>query len=486
MFYQMSQHFYSNSRNGVVIFGAGPAGCLLACYLIKRGYEVTILESRSDMRNHWNVAGRSINLIMTSRGLNALAGVGLAETILKITVPVYGRTLHSKQSQLTFQRYGPDDSFCNYSVSRGQLNVELLNAAESRGAKVFFEHPLDHFDITNKVAFSYIRVNNQSKLRSFHAKHFFATDGAGSRARQALSHFKQTECNTIPLGASYKELFMPATSTGEYVIDKDSLHIWPRGSHFLMALPNLQGSFTMTLYLPDDGPVSFKSLNSDDKVRKYFEENYPDAAKLMPDYVQQFNRNPIGFLGTLNARPWHHDDTLVLLGDAAHAITPFFGQGCNAAFEGVALLDSLMGKFGKDNVVKAFDDYDKIFKPNGDAIANMAVDNYYEMMNKTADAKFLLAKQVEIKLAKVFPIYCSRYAMVTHTLIPFYQCLKVGQIQEEILNELCKNITTDDQVDMLRAKHLIESKLVPLLKQFNLTEKDYVDKDWRSSAKAKL
>ncbi len=406
---------------GVAVVGAGLAGCLLAVYLRRRGVEVDVFESRSDMRLASAERGRSINLVLTSRGMDALDRVGLLERVLGVCTPVFGRTLHSQTGTTAYQSYGPDPTFANYSISRTDLNIVLLDAAEAAGARIHFNHPLDHLDVRARTLYSYVRMEGHPHCRAYKATHIFGADGAGSRVRQALKHALGPRCDDrgTPLGASYRELLMPAAPGGGYALDKDSLHIWPRGSHFLMALPNLDGSFTLTLYLPDKGDVSFEALSSPQKVESYFREFYPDALPLLPDLQEQWSRNPQGFLGTVTCTPWHAGDAAVLVGDAAHAITPFFGQGCNASFEGVVTLDAALtaangGRVrGLSNVGEAFAAYFKKYKPNGDAIAQMAVENYYEMMDKTGDPHFLAQKELETLLAKRFPdIYLARYALV--------------------------------------------------------------------------
>jgi kynurenine 3-monooxygenase len=475
---------------GVAIVGAGLAGCLLAVYLRRRGVEVDIFESRVDMRAAGAERGRSINLVLTSRGLDALNRVNLLEKVISVCTPVFGRTLHSQAGDLAFQAYGPDASFANYSISRTDLNVLLLDAAEAAGARVHFQHALDHLDVRNRTLFTYVRHEGHPHAKAFKAAHVFGTDGAGSRVRQAIKLSLGDRCadKGTPLGASYKELLLPARPDGSFAIDKDSLHIWPRGSHFLMALPNLDGSFTMTLYLPDKGDtVSFAALDTPEKVSAYFQTHYPDVLPHMPDLAQQWAANPQGFLGTVSCAPWHAGDAALVLGDAAHAVTPFFGQGCNASFEGVVALDAALtaangGRArGMGNVGEAFAAFFRRYKPNADAIAQMAVENYYEMMDKTGDAHFLAQKALEIKLAHKFPeTYLARYALVrrrnayrlfqllllslllllllplrpntpshacmpafftffqvTHTLVPYAACKAIGEAQQLILDQLC-------------------------------------------------
>ncbi len=461
---------------GVAVIGAGLAGCLLGVYLRRMNYEVDIFESRTDMRKAALAGGRSINLILTSRGLTALDQVGLMERMLAISTPVHSRGLHLKDGSSTIQQYGPDETYCNYSISRSGLNIELLNACEELGVRIHFDHPLEHIDIPRKQIFCYARENHR-RGATFSAKHIFCTDGAGSRGRQALKLLLGNSMldTSSPLGASYKELLCPSGVDGEYLLDKNSLHIWPRGSHFLMGLPNLDGSCTMTLYLPDSGEISLHSImQSDDNIRQYFEEYYPDFVNLCPDYIQQVRINPQGFLGTVRSSPWYYKDNIVLLGDAAHAIVPFFGQGCNIAFEGVQILCNLMKS--KSSVSKAFSTFFETYKPNADKMADLAIENYYEMMNHSGDEHFQAQKAIEIELSNKYPtLYLSRYAMITHTNIPIFLCAKIGLVQQEILDELCPERSTERNYDHITAEHLVKTKLVSILKKCNVTKHDLRD-----------
>lgn len=255
----------------------------------------------------------------------------------------------------------------------------------------------------------------------------------------------------------------------------DALHIWPRGTHFMMALPNRDGSNTMTLYMPETGgPISFAAINSPAKAEAYFREYYPDAVPLMPHFVEEFCKNPTGFLGTVFCNPWHFEDKLLLLGDAAHAITPFFGQGCNLGFEDVLILDSILASQKKRDMKFVFAETYRLRKPDADAMGNMAIENFEEMMAKTASEKFLLEKAVEIEIAQRFPqIYASRYMLVTHSLVPYHKCYQIGAIQQQILSQLVENVSSIDKVDYALAKTLLQEKLVPFLKKNNIQAKDF-------------
>lgn len=487
--------------DGVAVIGAGLAGSLLAVGLRQLNYDVDVFERAGDMRSDEYAGGRSINLILTSRGIDSLNRLGLVDTVTDIVMPVIGRTMWAMDGTKTFQRYGPDDTYCNYSVSRSELNKVLMTAAEKHGARMHFKQPCGHLDIQQRTMYSYgPSATGQPTQRSVRARHFFATDGGGSMARQALKGLlgdAMTD-NGVPLGCSYKELLMPAAADGSYPIDVHSLHIWPRGTHFLMALPNQGGSFTMTLYMSDTGPISFAEMNTREKVKEYFEKYYASALTLMPNLLDEYFSNPNGFLGTVYAAPWQYEDALVLVGDSSHAIVPFFGQGCNAAFESVASVLELLAKHttpeataaaAKTNaiaavpgvrsvhagVAAAFQEFFTTRKPCSDAIAAMAIENFVEMMKKTGEPKFLLQKEVELALAKAHPEYESRYAMVTHTLIPYDVCFATGKIQQEILEEVCADISAAADADMTLAAKLVKDKLIPFLTSKGVTPSSYDD-----------
>ena len=470
--------FVDLGPQSAAVVGGGLVGCLLGIYLRKHGFSVTIYESRPDPRLAAD-SGRSINLVLTSRGIAALAGASdaVAARVMAITVPVFGRSLHSAAGVQTRQPYGPDRSYCNFSVSRWELNAVLMTAAEEAGCRLVFGHPLGHVDVVSGLLVFYLQDPATSQLfqKTVRAGHIFGTDGAGSRCRQALKGVlrAQGQDRAEPLRYGYKELSMPLPPASANM-SGDLLHIWPRGSHFMMALPNRDGSNTMTLYMPETGgPVSFAAINSREKVLAYFQEHYPDAVPLMPHLADEYMKNPTGFLGTVFASPWNFQDKLLLLGDAAHAITPFFGQGCNMGFEDVAVLDSIL-RANRNNIKVAFSEFYRIRKPDADAMAYMALDNFTEMMSKTASEKFLLEKAIEIELAQRFSRhYASRYMLVTHSLVPYFICQQIGVLQQKILSELAQNATSVETVDYNLAKKLIETHLVPFLKKNNITAKDF-------------
>lgn len=442
--------------NSIAIVGAGLVGPVMALYLMKRGHQVTLYEKRKDIRQLKKNEGRSINLIITSRGLKALEELGIKQEVLAITVPVYGRMIHAKDGKQTYQPYGINESECNYSVSRNELNKILLKIAIDQGAQVQFEHELEAIDFSQKS----INFQTPEGNASYSYQRLIGADGAGSLVRKNLKTQQPSFQESIePLGVNYKELLMPSLASGEYPLDQRSLHIWPRGSFMLMGLPNNDGSFTMTLYMPSTGDNSFAQLNSDEKLFSFFKQEFPDCLSFLPNLAQDFKQNPTGHLATVRCDPWHLADQVVLIGDAAHAIVPFFGQGMNAGLEDCTLLNNLLEQ-ENDDWSKTLENFTQEQKTNADAIAQMAIENYHEMSSHVADPKFLLKKQVEQILRVNFPAdFVNRYALITYSLVPYKVALEAGIIHQEILNELCASIDIATDVDLELAKNLIAQKI---------------------------
>lgn len=440
----------------IVIAGAGLVGSFWALALKKKGYEVELFEKRPDMRKDSADGGRSINLIATSRGLNAFTAAGILDEVKKIVVPVTGRMMHSLEGDLTYQPYGRDDSECNYSVSRSLLNITLLNEAEKAGVKITFEKELESIDPQSNTAIFSGRTVSFDR--------FFGADGAGSPTRKELLRLMPDVLETVDfIDSDYKELLMPAASGGTYPIEKKALHIWPRGDHMLMALPNLDGSFTMTVYLPQKGERSFENLKTKEDITNFFEKYYKSSIPHMPEFAEEFLENPQGKLGTVRMSKWVYQDKIALIGDAAHAVVPFFGQGMNCGLEDCYYLLKYMEQFPND-WSRIFTEYDKNQRPNGNAIADMALENFIEMKDKVGDKNFLLKKAVEHKIENQFPDkYRARYGMVTYTLIPYLYAKEAGVIQNEILSELTKDLSSPDEVDMTKAEKLIDERFVPFL-----------------------
>ena len=436
--------------NGPIVIGAGLVGSFWALVLQQLGFSPRVYERRD---RGGDGLGRSVNLVITARGTNALEKIGLWKEIRPLTTPVYGRMIHDLQGELTYQPYGRSKEECNYSISRKELNQFLCTLVESRGIPLHFEHTLTRIDMANGKAIFHNGV-------SLTFERLFATDGAGSAARQSLQEqlpSMREECSPFPVG--YKEMLMSARQDGEYPIDETALHIWPRGQEMLMGLPNRDGSFTMTLFMPKR---QFALLDTPSKLREHFRCQYPDVIPLIPHYLDQYMANPLGSFSTVHLSPWIYEDRVCLLGDAAHAIVPFFGQGLNCGLEDCAVLYDLWHRH--HNWPKVLTQFDQIQRPNGEAIATMAIENYREMAERVGNERFLLRKQIEHKIEAHFPqLYRSRYGMVIYTLIPYRLAQAAGEIQEEILEELLQDTGHIEELDLARAKVLIEDKLTPFL-----------------------
>ncbi len=421
-------------KKDITIIGAGLVGSLLSIYLAKRGHKVSIYERREDMRNVELSAGRSINLALSDRGFLALEKVGLADDIRKICIPMHGRLIHNLHGPSAFQPYGKEGQFIN-SVSRATLNMKLMDLAEQKGVKIFFNQKCNEIDWnTNTITFEL--ENKDTNPIQFEL--LFGSDGAfaASRLQHQLQHPK-FDYNQYYIDCGYKELTIPPTASGEFAMEVNALHIWPRKDYMLIALPNLDKTFTCTLFFPFEGELSFEKINTEEKVKHFFAENFPDAVPLMPDYVNEFFTNPTSSLVTVKCFPWIRDDKFALIGDAAHAIVPFFGQGMNCGFEDCRILDELIDENGDDWEI-ILEKYQWLRKPDGDAIADLAINNFIEMRDKTADPKFLLQKKIEARLHEKFPYqWIPAYSQVTFSpQIRYSEALKRGQKQEAIMQEV--------------------------------------------------
>ncbi len=440
-------------KKEITIIGAGLVGSLLSVYLSKRGHKVNMYERRNDMRKENIAAGRSINLALSDRGLLALEKIGLADEIKKISIPMHGRFIHNPDGSTAFQPYGKEGQFI-HSVSRGELNKRLMDIAEENGVKIFFNQKCTTLDWNKDV----LEFENTSgtNVPSAKADIVFGADGAFSTARlqHQLQHDK-FDYQQYYIDCGYKELTIPPNAEGEFAMEVNALHIWPRKDYMLIALPNLDKSFTCTLFFPfearpDDlvgrGEASFSKLDNPEKVKSFFEKNFPDAVPLMPDYISDFFNNPTSSLVTIKCFPWVRDDQFALIGDAAHAIVPFFGQGMNCGFEDCRKLDELIEKNGED-WKSTFKEYQLLRKPDADAIADMAVNNFIEMRERTADPKFLLQKKIEAKLNEKYPDkWIPAYSQVTFSPhIRYSDALQRGQRQEAIMQEVMKMEGIEDK-----------------------------------------
>jgi len=480
----------------VSIVGAGLAGSLLAIYLAKRGIAVDIYEARGDMRLETVAAGRSINLALSDRGIAALREIGMDEYMLAEAVPMYGRMIHAVSGETKLLPYsGRQGEYIN-SVSRAGLNIALMNEAEKcGGVRFYFNERCIDFDC--KTGAALLQNGNLIKVDTL-----IATDGAGSAVRNAMLHggverfnFEQTW-----LEHGYKELHVPAVESdefqfiephpgsnklkfvGQFQMEKNALHIWPRHKFMMIALPNFDGSFTCTLFLAHNGTnasagerskssppykggvdavsadgvvlssePAFDQIVDTNALSEFFETNFPDAVQLMPTLNEDFFANPVGNLGTIKCFPWNVGGKALLLGDSAHAVVPFYGQGMNCAFEDVRVLDNLIGKHGTD-WEKVYDEYGHLRKINTDAIADMAEENFYEMRDAVADPVFVRKRELETKLEQTYPDYFSKYSMVTFREdLPYSVAKEKGNAQDRLLMEICAGIGNVSEIDLKEA-----------------------------------
>lgn len=444
----------------IIIAGAGLAGSLLSVYLAQRGFAVDVYERRRDMRKADISAGRSINLALSTRGIFALEEVGIKDEIMQLAIPMRGRMIHALDGSLTFQPYGKDDSEVIYSVSRGELNMRMMTLAEAHAdVRIHFRQRCDGMDFSTGDAFFTDEVSG--KNYSVSGSTVIGTDGAGSAVRTAIERLGKFTVTQDFLEHGYKELSIPPAEDGSHRIETNALHIWPRRSFMLIALPNLDGSFTCTLFLQHSGHPGFEQLDTPERIRAFFEAEFPDALPLMPTLIEDFEENPIGQLGTVRCSPWHIGGMAALLGDAAHAIVPFYGQGMNCSFEDCSVLNTCIDKFGPD-WERIFHAFQKRRKVNADAIADLALANFIEMRDSVADDRFLLMKKVGLMLEKRFPEYfVPQYAMVTFHRIPYSMALTRGRMQQDILERLTEGLTSPDHIDYAKAESLITRTLRP-------------------------
>lgn len=450
------------------IVGGGLVGSLLSVMLAKKGIHVDLFERRPDPRKNSLGGGRSINLVVTLRGLSALERVGLKEEVLAQTVPLKGRMMHSKELKLTFQRYGRDDSECIYSISRSGLNKFLLDAAENSGAvRTHFQHNLQNLEMTDDGVLLHFLDESQPKEVTFPTPRVIGTDGSASAVRKTLTQNSEYSCTEEPLTYGYKELAILPTATGGFKMEREALHIWPRGKFMLIALPNQDGSFTCTLFLPfsknESCPYSFEQLDTPTAIQSFFEEEFSDAVPLIDQLTSSFLKNPTGRLVTVRSIPWHASGKALMIGDAAHAIVPFFGQGMNLGFEDCSFLYDHIDQDSSSGWESLFSLVTEKRKPNADAIADMALENFIEMRDHVGSPQFLLKKEIEHRLEKKYPDrYRSRYTTVMFTHIPYATAKERGVIQAEILNEVCQGASSPDEVDLESLIQRMESRLPSL------------------------
>lgn len=440
-----------NSSKHIAICGAGLVGSLLSIYLAKRGYKVSVFERRGDMRQSSYVGGRSINLALSNRGIRALDEVDLAQEMKKVAIPMHGRVMHNRAGELSFLQYGKEGQFIN-SVSRSALNIVLMNKAEELGVDFHFEQRITKVDLEKTILT--VDHGESTVVRNFDL--IIGADGAFSAVRSAFQITDRFDYSQDYIDHGYKELHIPPGAAGSFQLEKNALHIWPRESFMMIALPNPDGSFTCTLFFPFDGSPSFSQLRTDAEVSMFFESTFPDAVKLMPTLLEDYNANPTSSLVTVRCYPWIKNNTL-LIGDAAHAIVPFFGQGMNAGFEDCRILNDLLNQYDDhwENVLPKFQ-HER--KKDADAIAQLALDNFIEMRDLVADADFLLRKKIEARLHQLYPAqWIPLYSMVTfHENMPYSMAYETGQKQKKIMDEVMKRSGIEKNWELLDFKAIIE------------------------------
>lgn len=458
----------------VTVVGGGPAGAMLALYVARQGHDVTVYESRPDLRRVDISAGRSINLALATRGIVCLQQLGLLERVHAITVPMAGRMVHSdgrdersaerdersakRAERVDFQAYSNQPDEVIYSVSRPALNGILLDAAEATGrVKLHFGHRCTAVDLEQRVATFDLEGGGTTEV-AFGT--LFGCDGSASEVRDAVVAAAGGTVVTEPLGHGYKELTLAAGPGGSFRLEPNALHIWPRGEHMLIALPNPDGNFTVTLFLPaEGGPDSFRHLTDRPSVSAFFHHQFPEVLALVPDLVDQFLAHPTGKLATIRTTGWSAGDAAVLVGDAAHAIVPFHGQGMNLAFESCRILDRLLrDQAYADDPAAAFRAFEASRKPNADAIADEALDNYVEMRAGVVDPRYLLQRELALELERRHPDrVADRYGMVMFTTMPYAAAKERSERQQEVLDALTVGISRLDQVDFTRAAELVDA-----------------------------
>lgn len=438
----------------IAIVGSGLVGSLLAIYLRRAGHSVHVYDRSPDIRTI-TFSGRSINLAMSHRGWKALDVVGIGDTVREIAIPMDKRAIHIAD-KINFQNYGKEGESI-YSISRGTLNRKMIDLAEAAGAEFFFEQKI--WDISLATATLHIGETERGEWADVKFDMVFGADGAFSRIRHRMQRQSMFNYSQEFLSTGYKELNIPANPDGSHKLDKHSFHIWPRGNYMLIALPNLDGSFTCTLFMPFDGVNSFSALTDRGEVEAFFAKNFPDSIEVIPELANDFFENPTSTLVTMKCFPWTFEDKVALVGDACHAIVPFYGQGMNAGFEDITILGEMIEKFG-DDWKTIFSEYENARKPNADAIAELSYRNFMEMSTKTADDKFHLQKKIEKHFSAKHPEkWIPLYSRVTFSHEPYTHALAIGDRQDAIMQEVLKM----DNIEQIWDAESVERKMLDLL-----------------------
>jgi len=499
----MAPTMTNTAKPAVTLVGGGLVGALLATLLAQRGFAVEVFERRPDPRRAGYAGGRSINLALAERGLHGLRVAGLSDEIMRLAMMMRGRMVHHRDGHAELLRYGRDDSEVIWSLSRGRLNIALIDAAERAGARFHFDRRLEDATFGDGVSLRF-HDDADGSMHEHRAAFVLGCDGAGSALRAAMDRVTPLGERIEELGHGYKELEIPALPESGFAIERNALHIWPRGNYMCIALPNAEGSFTVTLFLPSRGDPSFETIDTAAKARAFFERDFADLLPLIPDFDADFAGNPVGVLATLYLDRWHLDGRALLLGDAAHAIVPFHGQGMNCGLEDAVELAELLdthcddlavhewpardrahqrstgggeSEFTSDSPTRktartavfresleaTFAEFERRRRPNAEAIAKMALENYVEMRDSVADAGFLLRRELGRVLAERHPQrFVPRYSMVTFSRMPYAQAFARGAVQDALLHELADGKSRIENIDLARADALVRERLTPL------------------------
>ncbi|MBT8299019.1 MAG: FAD-dependent monooxygenase [Maribacter sp.] len=427
----------------IAIVGSGLVGSLLAIYLRKLGHTITVFDRRPDIRTI-EFSGRSINLAMSKRGWRTLAEIGIEDEIKKIAIPMDKRAMHVLGKPIYFQKYGKEGEAI-WSISRGVLNRKMIDLAEKSG--VIFKFNEKVWDINLPEAKLYTGETEKGEWKEYSYDLVFGCDGAFSRIRHKMQRRSRFDYSQDFLDVGYKELTIPANADGSHKLDANSFHIWPRGRYMFIAMPNIDGSFTCTLFMPFEGDVSFESIKTKDEAMNFFKTNFPSVEREIENLAKDFFKNPTSAMVTMKCYPWTYWDKVALVGDSAHAIVPFYGQGMNAGFEDIYVLNEIIKEQG-DNWEGIFQQYQKQRKPNADAIAELSYRNFVEMSSKTADPKFLLQKKIEKRFAEKHPDkWTPLYSRVTFSFRPYAEALTIGEAQEKIMSQIMEMPNIEEEWD---------------------------------------
>ncbi|MGM0943912.1 MAG: FAD-dependent oxidoreductase [Bacteroidota bacterium] len=440
-------------NNEITILGAGLIGSLMAIYLRKQGLAVTVYDKRPDKRKTpYFEGGRSINMALSHRGWKSLEQVGLKDKVMPLAIPMYGRKVHDEHGGTTFISYGKEDQAI-YSISRGKFNQLLAEEAERLGAEIEFEHKCVDVDFrTQEISFEH-----KEGIKKLTAPVIIGADGAYSSLRLAMQKQIRFNYQQEYISHGYKELTIPATVEGEFAMDPNALHIWPRGKFMLIALPNPDKSFTCTLFLPFEGTkVCFEKINDPADLEQVFRSYFDDAYQLMPDLKEEFFRNPTSALINIECYPWVQGHSL-LIGDASHAMVPFYGQGMNCGFEDCYVLNQLIDKFGLNSWDLVFEKFQKKRKPDTDAICQLAMENFVEMRDSVADPKFILRKKIEARLNELYPNdWIPLYSMVTFSDMGYAEAYAQGKLQQAIMDKVMADPLITENWDKLDYSDIID------------------------------